>query len=387
MKYTLMLIAAFAVLITVPNVATSKPPQPRPPRNFYIRHNLISDLPAHAERLDPNLVNPWGIAYSPTGPFWISDNHTGVSTVYDAQGRSLPHGNPLVVTIPPPAGGTSPASPTGIVFNGTPNFALAAGAPALFIFATEDGTISGWNPSVDPTHAVLKVDKSASGAIYKGLASGSVAGASFLYATNFNAGTVDVFDSNFAAAMPGSFQDPSILAGFAPFGIQNIGGKLLVTYAMQNADKADDVGGPGNGFVNVFNTDGTMAGRLISKGPLNSPWGIALAPSNFGGLGGSLLIGNFGDGAINAFDPVTGASRGMMLTQSGRQLAIQGLWALAFGNGGQAGDPGVLYFTAGIPGPGEVEDHGLFGQIRPRQPGDVDEGGGDDHNIARPGNH
>lgn len=208
--------------------------------------------------------------------------------------------------------------------------------------------------------------------MYKGLALGSSGGGTFLYATNFNAGRVDVFDSNFMPAMPGSFLDASIPAGFAPFGIQNVGGKLLVTYAKQDAAKHDDIAGPGNGFVDVFDSNGTLLQRLISAGALNSPWGIAMSPANFGDFSNSLLIGNFGDGTIHAFDPQTGALRGQLLIPSGRPLTIQGLWGLTFGNGGQAGDPGILYFTAGIPGPGAVEDHGLFGQIRPQHARDDD---------------
>ena len=362
MKHSAVLLTAAALSITVPRDASTQPTT-----NIYLSHNLVSDLRGFAERFDPNLVNPWGIAFSPAGPFWISDNHSGVATVYDAQGRSLPAGDPLVVTIPPPAGGMPPAAPTGVVFNGTANFTVASGKPAFFIFATEDGTISGWNPSVDATHAILKVDKSGSGAVYKGLAMGHQASGDSLYATNFFSGNVDVFDASFAPS--GSFTDAPLAAlGFAPFGIRNLAGKLYVTFAKQDADKHDDEAGPGNGYVDIFDTDGTFVKRLISNGVLNSPWGIAPAPANFGGLSGSLLIGNFGDGTIHGFDPATGALVGQMLIPSGRPLSIQGLWGLTFGNGGQGGDPGVLYFTAGIPGPGQVEDHGLFGQIRPQNP-------------------
>jgi uncharacterized protein (TIGR03118 family) len=363
MKYSVVCLATAALLFTSPRNAST---QPR--TNVYIMHGLVSDLRGQAEVFDPNLSNPWGIALSSASPFWISDNHTGVATVYDSNGRPFPSGNPLVVTIPPPAGGMPPAAPTGIVFNGTNSFALATGMPARFIFTTEDGTISGWNPMVDPTNAVLKVDQSTSGAVYKGLAMGHNGAGDFLYATNFHAGTVDVFDTNFSPA--GTFTDPPLMAlGFAPFGIRNIGGQLYVTFAKQDADAHDDVAGPGNGYVDIFNTDGTPVKRLISNGPLNSPWGLAPAPANFGQLSGSLLIGNFGDGTINGFDVSNGAFLGQMLMPSGRPLSIPGLWGLIFGNGGNGGDPGTLYFTAGIPGPGgAVEDHGLFGQIRPQQP-------------------
>jgi uncharacterized protein (TIGR03118 family) len=251
------------------------------------------------------------------------------------------------------------------VFNGTNNFLLAPDAPARFIFASEDGTISGWNPSVNPTHAVLKVDNSASGAVYKGLAIGDGLMGRLLYATNFNSGFVDIFNTNFASV--GSFTDPSLPLGYAPFGIRNVGGQLYVTFAKQDADKHDDVPGDGNGFVDIFDGNGVFVKRLISHGDLNSPWGIALAPPSFGDLGGTLLIGNFGDGTIHGYDPVTGEHAGQMLIPSGRPLVIEGLWDLIVGNGGQGGDSGVLYFTAGIPGKdGALEDHGLFGEIRPQ---------------------
>ena len=362
-----MLAGLLAVIFAVPGRVASQPKD-----NIYHQHNLISDLPGSGEHRDPNLVNPWGIAYGPGGPFWIADNHTGVSTVYDGAGKGFPAGNPLVVTVPPPTGGMSPSAPTGIVFNGTGQFIVTKGpssGPGVFIFATEDGTISGWNPSVDATNAILEVDNSGNGSVYKGLALGSNSSGNFLYATNFNHGTIDVFNSSFAAAsLSGNFQDPNLPAGFAPFGIRNIGGNLYVTYAKQDSDKHDDVAGPGNGFVDIFNTDGVLQKRLIFGGVLNSPWGLEMAPSNFGALSNTLLVGNFGDGTIHGFNPSNGTLVDQALIPSGRPLAIHGLWGLMFGNGGLGGDPGVLYFTAGIPGSGTVEDHGQFGEISPQHP-------------------
>lgn len=346
-------------LITTPRHAATKPNG-----SVYLRHNLVSDLPGQAERRDPNLQNPWGIAFGPTGPFWISDNRTGVSTVYTGDGKAFPAGDPLVVAIAPPLGGMPPASPTGIVFNSTGSFPVAPSKPAVFIFATEDGTISGWNRDVDATHTLLKAQ--VPDAVYKGLAIGSNGAGNFLFATNFHSGKVDMFDSSFAPA--GAFTDGTLPAGYAPFGIQNIGGQLYVTFALQDTDAHDDVPGPGHGFVDIFTTSGVLVKRLISNGVLNSPWGLALAPGNFGDLSGSLLVGNFGDGTIHGFDPSSGVERGQVLIPSGRPLIIEGLWGLIFGNGGLGGDLGVLYFTAGIPGPGEVEDHGLFGSIRPQHP-------------------
>jgi uncharacterized protein (TIGR03118 family) len=328
----------------------------------YEQTNLVSDLPGIARFVDPNLVNPWGLVAGPTTPWWVSDNGTGRSTLYQGDGTIVP----LVVEIPPP--GNSPAgttaAPTGIVFNGGAGFTVSKGnisGASRFIFATEDGTISGWSPTVDATHAILKVDRSASGAVYKGLAIGSTAAGTFIYASNFNAGTVDVFNQNFGpASLGGSFKDAKIPSGYAPFGIQNLAGLIYVTYALQNAAKHDDVAGPGHGFVNVFSTNGVLVRRLIRRGSLNSPWGLALAPEKgFGEFSGHLLIGNFGDGRINAYDD-EGEFEGT-LQQSGKPIVIQGLWALAFGNGQAAGPANHLFFTAGI----EDEKHGLFGSIKP----------------------
>jgi uncharacterized protein (TIGR03118 family) len=318
--------------------------------SYYQQVNLASDGFVPAANTDPNLINPWGISYSATSPFWVSDNGTGVATLYNGSGQPFPVGSPLVVTVPPSA-------PTGQVFNGGIGFEVSPGRPARFIFATEDGTISGWNPTANPTTAILKVDSSASGAVYKGLAIGNNGAGDFLYAANFNSGAIDVFDTNFApTTLAGGFIDPNIPSGFAPFNIQNLGGKLYVTYA-------DDVPGPGKGFVDVFDLNGNLLRRLISDGSLNSPWGLALAPGNFGEFSNDLLVGNFGDGTINAFDPMDGTYYGTLLDTMGDPIAIDGLWGLIFGNGGNAGDPNVLYFTAGPGG----EQHGLFGSLAPAQ--------------------
>jgi uncharacterized protein (TIGR03118 family) len=344
---------------------------------FVHQTNLVSDVPGLAQTTDPNLVNAWGITSSSTSPFWVADNGTGVSTLYNGAGQPFPLASPLVVTIPPPAGsapGTTSA-PTGTVFNGSSDFVVSSGGhsgPSRFIFDTEDGTISGWSPTVDATHAILAVDNSASGAIYKGLALGSTATGNFLYATNFHAGTVDVFDKNFAPATlsPGAFTDPLLPAGFAPFGIANIGGQLYVTYAKQDADAEDDVAGRGNGFVDVFDTSGTLVRRFASGAPLNSPWGLAVAPATWGRIAGDVLVGNFGDGAINVFDPATGDWRGGLRSDSGGPLTIDGLWGLRFGNGGNGGDPNTLFFTAGP----DDEQHGLFGSLTQTGPPEEEDG-------------
>jgi uncharacterized protein (TIGR03118 family) len=326
----------------------------------YLQHNLVSDLKGQADVTDTNLVNPWGITTSSTSPFWISDNHSGLSTLYNSTGGVLS----LVVTIPPPKNGQPPAAPTGIVFNGNTNaFLVGTNKPSRFIFATEDGTISGWNSG---SNAVLVVDNSSSNAIYKGLALATTGTNSFLFASDFHNGRVDVFDSTFKQVTnSGAFADASLPAGYAPFGIHNIGGNLYVTYAMQDSDAHDDVAGAGHGFVNVFDLTGKMIKRFASQGDLNSPWGMALAPLGFGEFSSGLLIGNFGDGIINAFDPSSGASLGHVTDTNGTAISIQGLWALKFGNGGQGGDLFKLYFTAGISGGGSVEDHGLFGSLAP----------------------
>src|SRR2546425_6315869 len=260
---------------------------------FYIPHNLVSDGAVAADLVDPNLVNAWGLVSGPTTPWWISDNGTGRSTLYNVGTGSIP----LIVTVPGAMGQQS--APTGVVFNGGSGFVVNNGvgtSPARFIFASEDGTISGFRG----VPVVLAVDNSASGAVYKGLAIDNPPAGNFLYATNFHAGTIDVFDSHFNPVhIPGAVTDRTLPAGYAPFGIQNIGGTIYVTYALQDADKHDDVPGEGHGFVNAFDTAGNLIRRVASKGQLDSPWGLALAPADFGSFSGDLLVGNFGNGRIH----------------------------------------------------------------------------------------
>jgi len=341
---------------------------------FYQQTNLVSDIAGVALFTDTNLVNPWGLSHSSTSPWWISDNGTGLTTLYNGNGRKFPVGSPLVVTIAPPAGGTS-AAPTGNIFNpvnGTnpDDFVVSENGksgPSIFMFATEDGTISGWNPGVDLTHTILAVDRSAvgAGAVYKGLAFGQSGVDDFIYATNFRFGAVEQFDANFNLVR--SFTDPQLAKTcplpnqcFAPFGIQNIGGNLYVTFALQDAAHHDDAHGPSRGFVDVFDTNGNLVKRLISRGALNSPWGLALAPPNFGQFSNDLLVGNFGNGHINVFDPNSGALLGQLKNSKGLIIAINGLWGLAFGNGQTAGPTNALFFTAGI----NDEADGLFGKIQ-----------------------
>jgi uncharacterized protein (TIGR03118 family) len=358
---------------------------------FYTPVSLVSDGIVTADHTDPNLINPWGIVATTTGsPFWVSDNNSGLSTLYNATGTP----QALVVSIPGPNGSPSgfQAAPTGVVANavktefrlppppGSPAGTL--GPAAAFIFATEDGTISGWNPgsSGGAGSAVLKVDNSTQvyanggvGAVYKGLALANNGGSDFLYATNFRSGNIDVFNTSFQQVTEptSAFHDPSIPAGFAPFGIQNINGNLYVTYALQNADMHDDVAGAGNGFVDVYSPAGVLLqkiGGTTTQPELNSPWGLAMAPSNFGKFSGDLLVGNFGDSHVSAFDPVSGDFLGQLSDAQGNPLVLlggfqgdstKGLWGLSFGNGGTAGATNTLYFTAGV----NDEGDGLLGSI------------------------
>ena len=322
--------------------------------NVYKKRNLVSDIDGVARITDANLVNPWGLAFGPATPAWVADNGTDVSTLYSGGVRkSIPVTLPLVVGIP---GG----APTGVVFNATPGFKVN-GAAAHFIFDSEAGTITAWNAG---TQAVTEA--TTPGAIYKGLAIASKGSATMLYAANFHAGTIDVFNDSFApVTVPGGFADPNLPAGFAPFNIQEIAGRLVVAYAQQDADAEDEVAGAGLGYVDVFDTSGHLLRRLVSQGALNAPWGLAVAPRHFGPFSGDLLVGNFGDGAINAYDPRTGAFRGTLENKDGNQIKVNGLWALRFGNG-VIGTPQTLLFTAGI---GD-EDHGLFGEIVVRGSGE-----------------
>jgi uncharacterized protein (TIGR03118 family) len=323
--------------------------------------NLVSDLPGVAQIQDPNLVNAWGISFGPTSPFWISDNGAGLATLYSVPGSGPPSVSKLglTVTIPPTAGGTTSA-PTGQVFNGGVGF-----GGAKFLFDSEDGVISGWK-GPGGTDTVIGVDKG-SAAVYKGLAiSDPGASSAVLYATNFRAGTIEAYDPSFApASLPGNFTDPNLPAGYAPFNDKVINGELYVTYAVQDGAKHDDMKGLGNGLVDVFNLDGTFDQRLISHGALDSPWGLQIAPSSFGPLAGDLLVGNFGNGMINAFGPTTGAFVGTIDGADGNPLVIDGLWGLTVGNGSaMGGSSDALFFTAG---PNDESD-GLFGTLAVPEP-------------------
>jgi len=320
-----------------------------PSLNAFTQTNLVADVTGTgAVTVDANLVNPWGIAFGPTGTLWVANNGTGTSTLYDSAGTKVP----LVVAVP--GAGGAKGAPTGIVFNSTTDFVIPGQGSALFIFAGEDGTISAWNTSTN-TNAMLVADRSANNSVYKGIAIASNGGANFLYLTDFRNNHVDVFNASFALVQ--SFTDPGVPAGYAPFGIATIGGKLFVTFAKQLApDNKDDEAGVGNGFVDVFNPDGTLVRRFASNGQLNAPWAVALAPAGFAAFAGDILIGNFGDGLIGAYDPNTGAFIDNLRNTSGNPIAIDGLWGLTFGP--SAGST-KLYFAAGPNG----ETHGLVGTL------------------------
>jgi uncharacterized protein (TIGR03118 family) len=341
------------------------------PGTVFQQTNLVSDIPGLAAHTDPRLQNPWGLSLNPDGLFRIDDNHTGLSTVYDVNGRHEP--TTVEIPLPPGSTSTSPSAPDGTVLNSTVGFVISENgrsAPASSIFATEDGTIAAWNQQVDRRHALIEADNSAAGAVYKALTLASNAQGAFLYATNFHAGTVDVFDSHFHQVhLAGAFTDPNIPAGFAPFGIKNINGTIFVTYAKQLApDNHDDQAGPGNGFIDEFDTNGNLIERFASQGALNSPHGLALAPADFGAFSNALLVGNFGDGRINAFDLKTGKFLGQLSDAAGRPLTNVGIWGMTFGNGAGGTRTNTLYFAAGING----ENDGLFASISLANSGEGD---------------
>jgi len=320
----------------------------------YNQVNLVSDIPGLARVTDPSLQNPWGMASSATSPWWVSDNGTDLSTLYNGNTGAK---SALVVSIPAQA-------PTGLVFNNTANFLLANNVKASFIFSTETGSIAAWNGGSGTIAATMQ---SVPGAVYKGLAIGTANSASFLYAADFLQGKVQVFNSSFGTtSLSGNFTDPNLPSGYAPFGIKNLGGKIYVTYAQQSGipGDIDEVHGAGLGVVDVFDTSGNLLDRVASGGTLNAPWGLALAPSNFGAFSNDLLVGNFGDGTINAFDPTSFAFEGQLLDVNGNPISIDGLWDLNFGNGANGGLKNSLYFSAGL----NDEADGLVGFLHVPEP-------------------
>jgi uncharacterized protein (TIGR03118 family) len=315
--------------------------------DFYKQVNLVSDGTISGTTADPDLLNPWGVAFAPGGEFWISDNVSNNISLYDSTGHKF---GP---SIPVEANAVGGAAPTGQVYNGTGEF-----GGNIFLMSGEGGAINGWNGGAD---ASTLIDNSSNGTVYKGLAIGNSGGKNLIYASDFNHGTVAVYggDLKVATLAAGAFTDTNLPAGYAPFNVQTINGQVYVTYALQNAAKHDDVSGAGHGFVDVFGADGTFMQRLISGGALNSPWGIAMAPSNFGKFSNDLLVGNFGDGRINAFNPTNGALLGTLSDKNGKPIVLGDLWAITFGGGGLDGATNQLFFTAGV----SEESHGLFGHL------------------------
>jgi uncharacterized protein (TIGR03118 family) len=338
----------------------------------YTQNNLVSNT-GSAPVNDPNLQNAWGLVSGPLPagtPWWVSNNAGGTATLYSINAA----GNaasivPLVVTIPNAPSQPSPGNPTAVMFNGNPNdFLLATAKPALFMWVTEDGTVQGWNPGVEPTTAVIEVDNSqvpnaANGAVYKGATIAGIEGNEFILAANFRSGRVDVFDSAFKQQKTSEerFEDDHLPAHFAPFNVQAYGPNIFITYAEQDAAKHDPVGGAGLGFVDVFSRRGKLLLRLQHGDWFNAPWGVVLTPGGFGEFSHTLLIGNFRGGTIAAFNPVTGRFLGNVLNPDGSTLNIDGLWSLQFGNNGSAGPATTLFFTAGP----NNETNGLFGTLTP----------------------
>jgi uncharacterized protein (TIGR03118 family) len=334
------------------------PPVVMPPvvASAFATTPLVTDQASGAAHTDTHLVNAWGLAFNPTAFVWVANNGTSTSTLYD--GNGVPQ--TLVVAIP--AGTAGDAAPTGIVFNGTQDFKVTQNGvtgASPFIFVGEAGTVSGWSPSVNRTNAVIAVDTNGT-AVYKGLAIGTFAGANYLYAADFRNNRIDVYDAGFQkATLPGGFVDPNLPAGYGPFGIQAIGDRVYVAYAQRETSGNDEVKGAGLGVVDVYDMGGTFLHRLAAGGALNAPWGLALAPANFGDFSNAILVGNFGDGKINAYNPSTGAFMGTLSKSDHTPIVIDGLWGIAFGNGVNNQPTNTLFYTAG---PSD-ESHGIYGRI------------------------
>jgi len=351
--------ALLAVTLALGTSAAAGPGAP----NSYAQTNLVSNVSGVG---DPDLINPWGIAFNPNAFVWVADNGTGVSTLYDGLGTK----QGLVVTIPS-ANGTDHGTPTGITFNSSSDFKVGA-TGAAFLWATEDGLIAGWNGGTVATRVYPPAGVTPT-AVYKGIAIAGNGTSHFLYAADFHNKKIDVLDPTFTLVTPpGAFVDPGIPPAFGPFNIMNFQGDLYVAYAQKETDGDDEVAGPGLGFVDVFDADGVLLRRVATHGKLNAPWGMALAPTNFGKFSNALLVGNFGDGTISAYDLKNGTPLGQLRTPDNKILQIDGLWGIAFGNGVKDQPTDVLFFAAG---PNEESD-GLYGFLAPAPP---QAGGGHGH--------
>ncbi len=365
-------IAALAGCGSSQNAMDPGPMAPPGNTSAYRVTSLVSDGAVPANTVDAHLKNPWGVVFNGGGlnggggvlaPVWVANNGTNTATLYDGTGAPFPLAA-LPFVFPVPAGSNGPANPTGIVFNKTSDFQINAGTglglPASFIFSGEGGTIAAFN-NATLQGEVTVFDSGAAAAVYKGLALASNGSANFLYATDFHNNRIDVFDKGFQkVAAAGGFSDPALPQGYAPFGIQAIGNSIYVSYAPQKApENHDEMDGPGLGLVDVYDADGHLLKRLVTGGRLNAPWGMALAPADFGQFSNALLVGNFGDGTINAFDPASGAFLGTVSNANGKAIAYPGLWGIVFGNDIQQQPHNTLFFAAGING----EADGLYGRI------------------------
>lgn len=326
--------------------------------NAYHQQNVVSDQPGHAQLLDPHLKNAWGLASGPTTPIWSANNHTSTATIYSGAVHGAPAAiAPLVVTV---QGG----DPTGQVFNGTDSFKINVNGsmtPALFLFDSESGHITAWAPG-NPVPTVARIKASVSGAVYKGLTITNVPGRGpLLLAADFPRNRIDVFNGSFhRTTVMGGFKDPTLPAGWGPFNVQAIGNWVYVSYAKVDPASGDEVAGAGLGRVDIYRPNGTLVRRLAMGGPLNAPWGLVKAPMSFGAFGGDILVGNFGNGRITAFDPATGHMDGQLRRPGGSLVVIDGLWGLRFGNSAFGGGNGLV-FSAGP----DDEEHGLLGVLRP----------------------
>ena len=335
----------------------------------FVRTDLVADVAGAAVISDPNLVGCWGISSTATSPMWVSNTATGTSTLYTvtSAAQAMPTITALVAVVPPSANNKNAKAglPTGQVANGygAGNFEVVATHPASFLFATLDGTISGWYGGAPNNTAVIGVDNGAKGAVYTGLGIGVSSVGPTLYAANFSKGTIDTFDHTFKqVTLPGGFQDPDLPGNFYPSNIQRYGRRMYVTYNLSDGTGSLAFGGPGSGLIDVFDLDGNLLQRLVPNNQwMNLPWGVAVTGANFGSFSYALIVGNFGDGSISAFDLNTGNYLGTMQDGQGNNIAIDGLWGLQWGNGGSGGDPGTLYFAA-APAGGQ---HGLFGSLKP----------------------
>ena len=360
MRFSIPALAGILSVVASPLIAQTT-------ANAYVRHNLIADTAsAGADLVDPNLVNPWGNVTSATSPFWVSDTGTGLSTVYTNSATALSISGTKPNVPPAPSSGGAKGTPTGIVI-GNGSFPVKTGVNSSFIFDTLDGTISGWGAAADANNAIITVDNSGSNAVYTGLALGGTPANQWIYAANFYSGAIEVYDTSFKpVSLPGAFVDAQLPKGYAPFNIWplTVGGaaRLYVAYTLQDATKKNysATAGPSVGYVDAFDMNGVLLQRVAAGGVLNAPWGLAIGPANFGKFAGMLLVGNFGDGRINAFDPVGGTSLGPLQDPSGTPIAISGLWAIIAGNGGSGGDASAIYFTAGTGG----QLHGVLGSIQ-----------------------